>query len=967
ADNAAPIGGGGVYNDSLGTLSLINTILADSIAGGNCSGTITNGGNNIDDGTTCGWGSTDGSISSTDPLLSALADNGGPTETLALLTGSPAMDGVTFNAPNSAPSTDQRGVPRPQGAGYDIGAFESEPAAPALELAYTTDFILEWWDVGSGGVYNGAYYRPDVPPGFYALGHYGQGNYLAPSGGMFAARELEPGALAQPVGYIPVWGDYGSGAAWDGSFWSPIAPPGYVCLGLIAQFGYAVPALDEVRCVREDLTRPGVIGPMIWIDQGTGADTDFGSWPILPADSMGLSVGAFTGHTSHTPPTFPVYVLDRASVITDVGEIVVVKDALPDDAQDFDFTGSGPNEYDFGGGFSLDDDTTGTLANTETFSYLTPGSYSLIEGEAVGWSLTDLACVDPDGESTVDLGPRTAAIDLDADETVTCTYTNSRNEGYYAIVDVYVTNRNYSERVPPDGIAPPDSAYTGVTWLQVPAGSPICTVPHEPGDPGTYVEPHDTNTGIEGHSVYIWVKYDWVEATSDTPVLVDIAVHHWPNWVVTCPVGWEPAHGDSGGMLTTQADDACWRNGLCVRYAPMNETDTFITNLNLSLTGGSEALVPALCPANEGFWPMRQDDLDIHMGCGDGNWMFLTYNQARRWPAMPASLPTPSDAEKAASLQLYAPRVWLADYEPDHPEGEIYFPSSVEWSFDHLVRSFYSSNWWLFTLDALGSPSDVLPYFHGCDSVSTGSPCNLSDTPVYAFWDEVEIDVAGEMVIVHDLIYFFYYPYNRGKELLATIWGNHVGDWEHASVRLTPHWDEGEGWSLEPAQIYLSAHDFGRNYGWDQMNTEIGYSVFLPLILRQPSSALKLGSAPYTDTAIDGLMSSIATHPVVYSAWGAHGLWQYPGQHVYQQTPVGDLSDWTGTGTAWDTWLNLIAFDYDAESGLAGSTWPVWMSDNYANPGVGDSDPSSGPIYRWGNDEMGCDDPLSDNCRLENG
>jgi len=32
---------------------------------------------------------------------------------------------VTFNAPNSAPSTDQRGVARPQGVGYDIGSYES--------------------------------------------------------------------------------------------------------------------------------------------------------------------------------------------------------------------------------------------------------------------------------------------------------------------------------------------------------------------------------------------------------------------------------------------------------------------------------------------------------------------------------------------------------------------------------------------------------------------------------------------------------------------------------------------------------------------------------------------------------------------------------------------------------------------------------------------------------------------------
>jgi len=69
-------------------------------------------------------------MSSTDPLLGALANNGGPTQTFALLAGSPAIDGVTVNAPNSAPATDQRGVGRPQGVRYDIGSFEYDITPP---------------------------------------------------------------------------------------------------------------------------------------------------------------------------------------------------------------------------------------------------------------------------------------------------------------------------------------------------------------------------------------------------------------------------------------------------------------------------------------------------------------------------------------------------------------------------------------------------------------------------------------------------------------------------------------------------------------------------------------------------------------------------------------------------------------------------------------------------------------------
>jgi len=60
-------------------------------------------------------------IHTDDPKLGPLADNGGLTLTHALLLGSSALDRGTSAG---APSTDQRGVSRPQGSGYDIGAFE---------------------------------------------------------------------------------------------------------------------------------------------------------------------------------------------------------------------------------------------------------------------------------------------------------------------------------------------------------------------------------------------------------------------------------------------------------------------------------------------------------------------------------------------------------------------------------------------------------------------------------------------------------------------------------------------------------------------------------------------------------------------------------------------------------------------------------------------------------------------------
>jgi len=61
-----------------------------------------------------------------DPNLGSLADNGGPTQTFALLTGSSAINAGDSTTCVASPvsNLDQRGVTRPQGAQCDIGAYE---------------------------------------------------------------------------------------------------------------------------------------------------------------------------------------------------------------------------------------------------------------------------------------------------------------------------------------------------------------------------------------------------------------------------------------------------------------------------------------------------------------------------------------------------------------------------------------------------------------------------------------------------------------------------------------------------------------------------------------------------------------------------------------------------------------------------------------------------------------------------
>lgn len=61
-----------------------------------------------------------------DPLLGPLGDHGGPTQTLALLSGSPAID--AGDCAGGTISVDQRGRPRPVGTACDLGAYEFNPA-----------------------------------------------------------------------------------------------------------------------------------------------------------------------------------------------------------------------------------------------------------------------------------------------------------------------------------------------------------------------------------------------------------------------------------------------------------------------------------------------------------------------------------------------------------------------------------------------------------------------------------------------------------------------------------------------------------------------------------------------------------------------------------------------------------------------------------------------------------------------
>ena len=84
-------------------------------------------------GDTCGFDQLTDQVDIPDPMLGPLKDNGGSSETHALLPGSPAIDQIPeaecLDADGQPLMTDQRGEPRPAGAEFrcDVGAFEVQP------------------------------------------------------------------------------------------------------------------------------------------------------------------------------------------------------------------------------------------------------------------------------------------------------------------------------------------------------------------------------------------------------------------------------------------------------------------------------------------------------------------------------------------------------------------------------------------------------------------------------------------------------------------------------------------------------------------------------------------------------------------------------------------------------------------------------------------------------------------------
>jgi hypothetical protein len=151
------------------------------------------------------------------------------------------------------------------------------------------------------------------------------------------------------------------------------------------------------------------------------------------ARSMTLAVSTDDASEPITNVTFT-----GAGVAAPPASIRVVVDAMPNDAQDFAFTGAL-------GDFLLDDDADATLPKRASYAGLAPGTYRIRQRGTPRWSLTTVSCTG--GSVAVDLVAREATIRVAAGATVVCRFTSVRRRadamiarrvvGPYARDDVY--------------------------------------------------------------------------------------------------------------------------------------------------------------------------------------------------------------------------------------------------------------------------------------------------------------------------------------------------------------------------------------------------------------------------------------------------------------------------------------------------------------------------------------------------
>jgi hypothetical protein len=209
------------------------------------------------------------------------------------------------------------------------------------------------------------------------------------------------------------------------------------------------------------------------------------------------------------------------------------------------------------------------------------------------------------------------------------------------------------------------------------------------------------------------------------------------------------------------------------------------------------------------------------------------------------------------------------------------------------------SHCFMTTTQALKGPDDILPFFHGQDPARA---------PVPVYVSTYKSKKNGAL----NIQYLTFYPYNWGKNVCLSLapkdhcmakrhqMDNHVGDWEGMTVQV-------QGDKL--VGVRVGAHSASK----------VGFTY---LASAKGKCANEGGSGDLNKESPLSCLEVRNGHPVVYSAWGSHGIWGKPGDHNYQTLPTGErLNDSTSKGTEWHTERAVVAFDTSKAPFLYQGRW----------------------------------------------
>lgn len=144
---------------------------------------------------------------------------------------------------------------------------------------YKAEWVYD--DRGSGANWDFSAWQASVPKNpanknCFSLGHYGvRGHHPPNTVNRYCTDAENVGRVfARPRTLARIWTDAGSGGSYDGAFFNPNCPPGFVAMGAVVSQNYnADPdGFADYRCLAQDLAVQSALGAMIWKDSGSGAN-----------------------------------------------------------------------------------------------------------------------------------------------------------------------------------------------------------------------------------------------------------------------------------------------------------------------------------------------------------------------------------------------------------------------------------------------------------------------------------------------------------------------------------------------------------------------------------------------------------------------------------------------------------------------------------------------------------------------